>query len=594
LFFTVTCLEGYSLGLRTEENRHLQPQHHRQLPFAFGGKTPVELAVEELATAGVEVRGAIFTRRSVVDFILDLVGYTSDLPLHQTRLLEPSLGEGDFLIPALERLFVAWRASGDKSNPVLALKDAVRGVELHRDTFNATKIKLLDFLNGEGLSAAEARALGEAWIQQGDFLLTEFPTSFTHVVGNPPYIRQELIADVLIEEYRHRFATIYDRADIYIPFIEHSLAMLAPEGKLGFICADRWMKNRYGGPLRKLVASHFHLETFVDMVNTPAFHSDVIAYPAIFVLANKPGGRTRVAHRPDLSPQILAPLAFALTTEGVQHAGVQDLPHVALSSEPWGLSNFDHLAVVRRLEGDFPLLEEAGCKVGIGVATGSDKVFVGKLDELDVEEDRKLPLVMTRDIKSGEVAWRGYGVLNPFNDKGGLVNLKDYPQFAKYIEHHGEEIRRRHVSKKNPDNWYRTIDRIYPDLTYQPKLLIPDIKGQAHIVYEEGKLYPHHNLYFVTSTEWDLHALQAILKSRLGQLFIETYSTRMRGGYLRFQAQYLRRIRLPLWSTVSQPMRTTLVAAAKTGDVAACDDAAFELYGLSIGERAALKVATWC
>jgi hypothetical protein len=41
-------------------------------------------------------------------------------------------------------------------------------------------------------------------------------------------------------------------------------------------------------------------------------------------------------------------------------------------------------------------------------------------------------------------------------------------------------------------------------------------------------------------------------------------------------------------------MRTALIEAAKIGETAACDEAAFELYGLSAGERAALKVATWC
>ena len=45
---------------------------------------PVTAAVEELANAGgVEERGAIFTRREVVDFILDLTGYSSDRPRRQ-------------------------------------------------------------------------------------------------------------------------------------------------------------------------------------------------------------------------------------------------------------------------------------------------------------------------------------------------------------------------------------------------------------------------------------------------------------------------------------------------------------------------------
>ena len=47
---------------------------------------------------GLEARVAIFTRSEVVDFILDLAGYTEDQPLHEKRLLEPSFGGGDFLL----------------------------------------------------------------------------------------------------------------------------------------------------------------------------------------------------------------------------------------------------------------------------------------------------------------------------------------------------------------------------------------------------------------------------------------------------------------------------------------------------------------
>src|SRR5690606_31958178 len=103
-------------------------------------------------------------------------------------------------------------------------------------------------------------AIANRWLQQGDFLLTQIPDAFDVVIGNPPYVRQEMIPDVLLAEYRSRYATIYDRADLYVPFIERSLRLLKMGGALGFICADRWMKNRYGGPLRALVAEEFHLK----------------------------------------------------------------------------------------------------------------------------------------------------------------------------------------------------------------------------------------------------------------------------------------------------------------------------------------------
>lgn len=553
---------------------------------SFPGLCPVDAAVAQMAESGIEERGAIFTRREVVDFILDLTGYTDDKPLHTQRLLEPSFGNGDFLLAAVERLLRPWRAA---NAPLEALIDSVRAIELHRKTFTATRARLAALLGKEGLPNDDCNRLLDAWLTQGDFLLHPLPEGFHYVVGNPPYVRQELIPDALIAEYRRQFTTVFDRADIYIPFIERSLSLLTENGALGFICADRWMKNRYGGPLRKMVADGYRLKFYVDMVDTPAFHSDVIAYPAITVITKERLGPTRLAHRPAITPEALTALSRAMLDDtDTLNADIKEIKEVAAGADPWILESFDQLAVVRRLEHEFPTLEEAGCKVGIGVATGADKVFIAPFDALEVEPDRKLPLVMTRDILAGTVQWRGYGVINPFNDDGGLVPLDAYPKLRAHLEIHGEEIRKRHVSRKNPNGWYRTIDRIYPALANRPKLLIPDIKGEAHIVYENGHLYPHHNLYFITSDEWELRALQAVLLSGIAKLFVSMYSTKMRGGYLRFQAQYLRRIRVPHWHDVPDDLRAELADAADRGDIASCNQAVFRLYRMNKAERSAL------
>ena len=555
----------------------------------------VKIAVALLAESSKEARGAIFTRREVVDFILDLAGYTADRPLHRMRLLEPSFGDGDFLLPAIDRLFAAWRADKENVGDVIAaLSNCIRGVELHRATFTRSRQAVIDRLTGaHGLDADAATALADAWLIQGDFLLIDLPGRFDFATGNPPYVRQEMIPDALMAAYRERYATIYDRADLYIPFIERSLTQLEEDGHLGFICADRWMKNRYGGPLRELVAGRFHLKIYVDMFGTPAFHTEVVAYPAITVIA-RPGRDkarpTRIAHRPKIDRAVLTDLARELTSVKLakNSAAVRKMDGIAAGAEPWILESTDQLALVRRLEAAFPLLEDAGCKVGIGVATGADAAFIGTFDAIDVEPDRKLPLVMTGDILDGTVQWRGLGVINPFADAGGLVNLADYPRLKAYLEARKPDIDRRHVAQKAPGNWYRTIDRITPSIAAKPKLLIPDIKGEAHVVYEDGKLYPHHNLYYITSGVWDLKALQAVFLSGIARLFVGVYSTRMHGGFLRFQAQYLRRIRLPRWHQVSDDLKQALIAAAECGDRAACNEAVFKLYGLDAGERAAL------
>ncbi len=558
---------------------------------SFPDMCPVTAAVQELADAGgTEERGAIFTRREVVDFILDLTGYTVDQPLHTRQLLEPSFGDGDFLLPAIDRLLTAWKATDQTTRPLATLGDCIRAVELHRDTFTRTFAAVNARLIGAGIAAQTAVAISNRWLLHGDFLLAKLPEAFDVVIGNPPYVRQELIPAVLLAEYRSRYTTVYDRADLYIPFIERSLRSLTSGGALGFICADRWMKNRYGGPLRALVAKEFHLKVHIDMTDTPAFHSDVIAYPAITVITREKPGMTRLAYRPAVDGVVLTKLAGELLSKRLpkKDGAVRELAGVTSGAEPWIFDSSDQLALVRRLEECFPTLEEAGCKVGIGVATGADQAFIGRFDSLDVEDDRKLPLVMTRDIQNGTVEWRGFGVINPFEEGAGLVSLNDYPRLKRYLEARKNEIADRHCAQKAPTNWYRTIDRITPSLAKRPKLLVPDIKGAAHIVYENGTLYPHHNLYFITADEWDLRALQAVLLSGIAHLFVATYSTRMRGGFLRFQAQYLRRIRVPRWEDVPAQLRLDLSKAAKAGDLEACNRAAFKLYGLSEEEMVTL------
>ena len=543
-------------------------------------------AIENLADGnGQEARGAVFTRREIVDFILDLTGYTANVPIYRRRILEPSFGQGSFLFPILDRLLTVWRRDGgDIRNAVNDLSDAIRGVEIHRATYEQTFTAVKERLEMEGVAPDAASILVYRWLRQGDFLLEQLDGSFDFVVGNPPYVRQERILAPLLNEYRRRYRTLYDRADLYIPFFERSLSLLAEHGTLGFICADRWMKNRYGGLLRKFISDGFHVRAVVDMADAEAFCSDVSAYPAVVVITrSQQESATRIAHCRMIEGETLSRLSDDLRASLLPaHSSVTEVSVMSSGAAPWLLTTPSRVRLIRRLEEQFPTLEEAGCKIGIGVATGADSVFIGNYAALDVEPDRKLPLVMTNDIKTGSICWQGQGVVNPFEENGSLVSLSDYPRMAAYLCAHKSHLSRRHCARTDTARWYKTIDRISPALTYRPKLLIPDIKGEANAVLDDGRFYPHHNLYYIISDDWDLRALQAVLKSPITLTFIETYSTRMRGGYLRFQAQYLRRLRLPLWRNVPDNLRRDLCQSHRGQDV---EDAVCALYQLIRDER---------
>ena len=171
-------------------------------------------------------------------------------------------------------------------------------------------------------------------------------------------------------------------------------------------------------------------------------------------------------------------------------------------------------------------------------------------------------------------------VINTFRDDGGLVDLHDYPRLANHLRTHEADVRRRHVSQKNPSSWFRTIDRVYPHLANEPKLLVPDIAGANEIVFERGRFHPHHNLYFITSEEWDLEVLGGLLSSRVALFFVWSYAVKMRGGYLRFQAQYLRRIRVPSPSSLANALADSIRSAFRARAFSRLDELALEAYEL--------------
>jgi hypothetical protein len=143
------------------------PLMRLRTPSLFGDCAITD-AVNALASAGIEERGAVFTRREVVEFILDLVGYTADRPLMKLRMLEPSFGGGDFLIPAIDRLLECWTAAG-RPEPHRAMADAIRAVELHRRSFDETRRKVVAHLKSAGINRRDAQVLADQWLDLRGF-----------------------------------------------------------------------------------------------------------------------------------------------------------------------------------------------------------------------------------------------------------------------------------------------------------------------------------------------------------------------------------------------------------------------------------------
>lgn len=528
--------------------------------------------------------GEVFTRRWVVELILDAAGYRADADLGGMTIVEPACGRGAFLLPIVERLAQSCARYGRR---LADSGDAIRGFDLLLHNVEHVRkemtAKLLEL--GEPPDAAEL--LPGKWATAGDFLLTDHEQGQADfVVGNPPYIRLEDVPAEVSDAYRAECSTMRGRADIFVGFFEKGLSLLAPGGRLAFICADRWMRNQYGEKLRSLVAGDYSVDSVVAMREVDAFEDEVSAYPAVTMLRRGPQGAAKVVEARSTFDQSASErlVGWLSGDERTVPAG-ESFEAVELKGwfnggGHWPEGSPRTLELLADLEERFRPLEDprTGTRVGIGVASGCDEVFVVQ-EAAGVEESRLLPMATAADIAEGDPRWGGRYLVNPWED-GRLVDLADFPGLRDYLESHGPRVRSRHVARRRPGTWYRTIDRVDPTLLGRSKLLLPDLKAFAHPVLEPGELYPHHNLYYVVSSTWDLEVLGGLLLSDAANLFVGAYCVKMRGGTYRFQAQYLRKIRVPDPAALSADQSATLAEAFRARDRQAATAAAAAAYGI--------------
>jgi len=533
-----------------------------------------------LPITAIEPKGVVYTKRWVVELLLDLSGYSPDKNLVDSLAIEPAAGDGAFLGPMIERLVKSCQKLG---RSLSECQNSLLAYELDEKSAARARAVVQELLKDHGAKSPLAKRLADAWVVNGDYLLDVDTRQADFIIGNPPYVRLEDIPEETASVYRSAYPTMRGRADLYVAFFEAALRELKTGGVCAFICADRWMRNQYGAELRQLISSAYSVEILLSMHHANAFDDDVDAYPAITVIRYTTQRSTIVASA-DQDAEHVQPGRLATTLQTTSQAILPHGIHRAVvhtwfkGSDPWPCHSPEQLALLRRLEDQFPPLE-MNAKVGIGVATGNDRVYITTDAEL-VEPSRLLKLALAKDLTGGTVIWSGHYLVNPWNEDG-LVNLRAYPKLQAYYEQHVAALKKRHTAERSVDKWYKTIDRVNHTLIYTHKLYIPDIKNTLEPVLDRGETYPHHNLYFIQSDEWDLEILGGILLSKVGQFFVESYGVRMRGGYLRFQAQYLRRIRVPAPRSLSKLQSHELRDAFRLRDRARASQAALDLYGIN-------------
>ncbi|EXJ13996.1 Modification methylase AbrI [Imhoffiella purpurea] len=477
--------------------------------------------------------------------MLGNIGWSEREDLSQARFLDPCIGEGAFIVPAVEALIASLKRTG---TPLTSdtLGGRLLGVEVHRPAFLKAREAVGATLLRMGIDDALSMRLQDDWLRNDDFLLRDFQdATFTHVVANPPYLRWSKLPQGLSATYRSRLPLAWTSGDLSVAFIAKMIDLTANGGRLALLSSDRWMHAAYAERFREQWLRKVRIDR-VEKVNArEVFQAPVSTYPLIAFLTRADTGNER------------RPTGFHSRDEATS-------------------------AIVEEWMSRLPSIMQAGCEIRVGPALGHDKAFVG--GALDVEEELLIPFLRSREIVGDGIAWEGGQVISVHSPGGGLIDLQRYPRTAKHLARFRPHLEGRACVKRDKDTerWYRTIDRVDRSLWARDKILVPEIYCDLKIALDEDGRVPSHSLYAIFSERWPLSVLRDLLASGVLGAVMDCIAPRIRGGCKRCYKRFLSRLPLPQWDALSRENRQGLAESSAAGDRVGFTERVADIYGVEV------------
>jgi TaqI-like C-terminal specificity domain/Eco57I restriction-modification methylase len=492
--------------------------------------------------------------------------------LLQLTIIDPACGSGAFLNEALVFLIAEHQlidsmvstiletATSVTDNVMTILENNIFGVDINEESVEISRLSL--WLR----TAKVGRKLNDLSknIKCGNSLIndpkvagelafdwqTEFPQVFEKggfdvVIGNPPYVRHELLTD--FKPYFSKTYQVYNfSSDLFAYFYERAFQILKIDGMFGFI-SNTFDKTTGNVKLRKYLQEEVTFFKYIDFTDVQIFDG-ATTYPVILTAQ-----KAKSTHS-----------IFDFVKIPVQKRGIVidiDIQSKAIIEQSelleanWIFKSAEGNTILQKMTA-FPTVEKQFGKCYYGIKTGLNEAFV--IPKTLAESAFVKPIYEGKELKKWHVApyeqqlilfkskWTRQTYSKDITEEAALARLKmEYPYLMEKLLPFEKEAKKR---ADKGDFWWEMRNCAYYHLLEQPKIVFPNLQNTNKFAIDRTGTFINAPAVFVATNDM---ALLAILNSKLVWYFLKSICVVRSGGYIEVKPQYFEQIPVPI-CTASQ------------------------------------------
>ncbi len=503
-------------------------------------------------------QGIYYTPTYIVDYIVkNTVGELlkdKKVDVRKIKILDPACGSGSFLIKAFDYLDKHLSiddnskqrkldSQGAYSVKTEILKNNIYGVDLDNKAVEITKLNLLlkaaeknrklpeelDIHVRHGNSLIDDEAVSkDAFHWAGDFQ----EGSFDVVIGNPPYVRQEELADSkkIFEQYK----TFNLKNDLYVYFFERGLELLKEGGLFGFIVSSKFIKTDYGKELREFILNNSKIIQFIDFGDLPVF-SEATTYPCIILLKKSIDKNDKNK----ILVSKIKSLDFSNLSQKIKSNSFY-LKQSYLSKNQWILEDEDSTNLKKKIEKSIVSLNAfIGDKLYRGITTGCNEAFIidektkSEIIRKDPQSKEVIRLFLTgKNIKRYSINFDNLYLIYAYTG----IKLDDFQGIKEHLLKYKSKLQKVWEVKHGKHPWYELRGCSYYDKFDKFKIIYPRINREPNFALDEKGYLAQDSSFIIPSSS---KYLLGLLNSKVIGYYAKQVCSLLRGGYYDYRYQYV-------------------------------------------------------